>query len=169
MAEKVVSPIQHWPYSSLSNVRCGHDRRQRIASNEAKTGYPLNKGRRAAIDVYIPCHRLYSRFPGVLKGDLTASLRVARAVCRTVGVEDGTRVNIYERRRFGCVYVAIRAVLVVSRCLFAVEECGIDGSMRARIALSRSRLKEAPLDRHGHLSNDWYSIEGAENAIRDKL
>jgi len=68
-------------------------------------------------------------FLGVAKRDLTASLGVVRPVCRAVKIEDGTRVCIDERRRFERAYVAIRAVLVVSRCRFAVEECGINGTV----------------------------------------
>ena len=86
---------------------------------------------------------------GVTKGDSTASLRVVRPVCRAVKIENGTRVRIDECRRFERAYVAIRAVLVVSRCRFAVEECGIDGTVRARIADGRRLPKETALHGHG--------------------
>jgi hypothetical protein len=73
-------------------------------------------------------------FLGVAKSDSTASLGVVRPVCRAVNIEDGTRICIDECRRFERAYVAIRAVLVVSRYRFAVEKRGIDGTVRARIA-----------------------------------
>jgi hypothetical protein len=68
---------------------------------------------------------------GGTKGNSTASLGVVGPVCRAVNTEDGTRICIDERRRFERAYVAIRAVLVVSRCRFAVEERSIDGTVRA--------------------------------------
>jgi hypothetical protein len=47
-------------------------------------------------------------------------------------------------------YVAIQAVLVVSRCRFAVEECGTNGAVRTRITDGRGLEKESTPYQHGH-------------------
>ena len=52
-----------------------------------------------------------------------------RRVRRAVHIDDGTRVRIDWGRRFQRAYVAIREVLVVLRCRFAVEKGGINRVM----------------------------------------
>jgi len=55
----------------------------------------------------------------------------------------------------------------VSRCHFAVEERGIDGSVRAWIAELDRLSKEPTPHGHGTLSYDRYSFEAAGNAVSD--
>jgi len=52
----------------------------------------------------------------------TANLCIVKPVCRTVEVENGTRVCLDQGRRFQRSSVAIRAVYVVAVCRFTVEK-----------------------------------------------
>ena len=110
------------------------DRSKRTAGGAARAGRPLIEVLPEKLVVIAFVAGDTFDLLGVTKGNSTASLRFVGPVCRAVYIEDGTRICIDERRRFERAYVAIRAVLVVSRCRFAVEECGIDGTVRARIA-----------------------------------
>jgi len=125
---------------------------QRTTDDAAGAGRPRSEGvpERLVVIAFVAGETF--DFLGVSKGDSTTSLGVVRPVCRAVRIEDGTRICIDECRRFECTYVAIRAVLGMSRCRFPVEECGIDGTVRVRIADGRGLTKEAPATRTWVLS-----------------
>ena len=126
------------------------DRRQRTVGDAVRVGRPLNGGRLGTIGGHSPCHRRGSLVSRCYEGRLDGQFGCRAASVRTVNIENGTRFYIDECRRFERAYVAIRVVLEVSPCRFAVEECVIDGSVRARIADCRGLPKESTPYRHGY-------------------
>ncbi len=83
---------------------------------------------------------------GVAQRHPTAYLCIVGPVCRTVDIEDGTRLCIDQGRRFQRSNVAIRAIDVVAGCRFTVEKRGIQGTVLARIASGRRPVEQLPPD-----------------------
>jgi hypothetical protein len=91
MAEKAVSAIQRWPYNSLSNrVVCVIVmREQPVAQQRPDACRPENVPQRLVVIALVAGDIL--DFPGIMKGDSTASSGSAQCRIRTrrVGGADG--------------------------------------------------------------------------------